>query len=420
MSKMPNLAEDFVKKMFLKYYSECFDQVCIPNLFKKREFGGLLSKERIMIRHRKIETAAELQEFLCSIIPSDVYFSSAYYEQPDAPEMNSKGWFGADLIFDVDADHLSTPCDKIHDDWICSKCGFAGKGISPEKCPVCNSEKFDVKTWPCELCVNAAKEEIIKLLEMLKSDFGFSDKEVHVFFSGHRGYHIHVEDDSIRTLDSVARKEIVDYVCGLGLTVAFGRSRYNDSDALNLLRTLRLSNYGWRGRIAQGVYNFISNAAREDYQNIGLKKNFVEAILANRNMILKNWREKGTLPLIKGVGVKNWSKIAEHCARVQSANVDTVVTTDIHRLIRLAGTLHGKTALKKMEFQPSEIEDFDPFKDAIAFKDGSTSVLVHSAPEFRLGDITFGPYKSEKVELPTAAALLLVCKNRAEVVSDGI
>ena len=54
---------------------------------------------------------------------------------------------------------------------------------------------------------------------MLENDFGFSLDELHVFFSGHRGYHVHVEEESVRSLDAMARKEIVDYVTGLGLTV---------------------------------------------------------------------------------------------------------------------------------------------------------------------------------------------------------
>ena len=417
---MSNPTFDFVHKMFLEYYKECFNRICMPRLFEKREFGTLLLNERIMVRHKKFETATELQSFLCTVIPSDVYCSSAYYEQPDALEMGAKGWSGADLIFDIDADHLSTPCDKVHDNWVCGKCGFSGKGVAPEKCPICNGEKFDVNTWPCEQCIDSAKEEIIKLLEMLTNDFGFSEKEIHVFFSGHRGYHVHVENEAIKTLDSMARKEIVDYTCSVGLDVVFQGLRENKSSALNILKALRLDDSGWRGRIAKGLYIFLSSAKQEDYRNIGLKKNVIEAIMANKDTILRDWREKGAIPVVKGVGFKNWKKLAECCARSQSANIDTVVTTDVHRLIRLVGTLHGKTGLKKVEFPISKIEDFDPFRSAVAFKSGSANVFVRSAPKFRLGEEIFGPYKNQKAELPTAAAMLLIRKNRAEVIDYNV
>ena len=80
------------------------------------------------------------------------------------------------------------------------------------------------------------------------------------------------------------------------------------------------------------------------------------------------------------------------------------------------GTLHGKTGLKKIEFPAKSLQDFDPFKEAVAFKKGEVKVLVSEAPEFRLAGETLGPYKNQMVTLPTAAAVMLICKKRAKVV----
>jgi DNA primase small subunit len=249
----------------------------------------------------------------------------------------------------------------------------------------------------------------MKLLDMLMEDFGFSDKELRVFFSGHRGYHVHVENEAVRNLDSAARKEIADYVCGLGLE--------NPSFALNEKRSkkLNVSYPGWQGRIARGIHDFALKAKAEDYRNIGLKANVAEAFAKSRIVVLKNVSESDTWESVKGVGPETWKKIVERFTLSQSASVDTVVTTDTHRLIRLGSTLHGKTGMKKTEFPITTIEDFDPFKSAIAFKKGTATVLVSDAPEFRLGDQTFGPYRNQRIELPTAAAILLVCRKRAEV-----
>ncbi|MGQ9507193.1 MAG: DNA primase small subunit domain-containing protein [Candidatus Bathycorpusculaceae bacterium] len=342
-------------------------------------------------------------------IPKDAYFSCAYYENPEA-EMEKKGWLGADLIFDIDADHLLTPCDKVHDEWECGNCGFKGKGVVPEKCPICNSEKFDVNTWPCEECLDSAKAETIKLLEILTQDFGFSENEIHTFFSGHRGYHVHIESDAVKTLDAMARKEIVDYVSALGLNIEKSVLAGEFSEK-GFIR-----GFGWTKRLVTGVEEFIANAGESDFLNIGLERRFVSAIMRNRDFILKNLLKSGMLGYIKGVSPQTWAKVIRHVAMLKSANVDTVVTTDIHRLIRLAATLNGKTGLKKIEFPVSAIDDFDPFKTAVAFKGGLVDVKVYDAPKFRIGEEMFGPYKNEKVELPTAAAILLICKNRAEVV----
>jgi DNA primase small subunit len=89
-------------------------------------------------------------------------------------------------------------------------------------------------------------------------------------------------------------------------------------------------------------------------------------------------------------------------------------------LIRLGGTLHGKTGLRKTEFPISALDNFDPFNDAVAFNGGTVSVNVFDAPKFRLADQTFGPYRNQKVELPVVAAVLLVCKKRAEVVESDV
>jgi DNA primase small subunit len=414
MREMSDLTRDFVQRLFLEYYTGCFDEIHIASKFEQREFAVFLTKERIMVRHRSFKTASEIQSFLCSTIPSDVYYSSAYYEQPDASEMSAKGWTGADLIFDIDADHIPTSCDKVHDEWTCIKCGLKGRGELPEKCPSCGGEKFENTTWPCELCLASAKLETTRLLDVLLRDFGFSEKEVHLFFSGHRGYHVHIESEGVRGLDAMARKEIVDYVRTLG----FDEALHGLDDKSE--GTLWLKDVGWRGRIARGIYKIVLNATMEDYKKMGLTKNIAETIMKNKDAIFKNLDEPRSVGIPSGVGRQTYRKLVEQSRKSQSARVDTVVTTDIHRLIRLPGTLHGKTGLKKVEFPIAALDDFDPFKSALAFRGGDATVFVSKVPEFRLGDEEFGPYKNERVELPSAAALLLACKKRAEVVAQDV
>jgi len=405
----------FVKKIFREYYNRDFSLGEAFPIIERREFGFLTFDGKTMLRHIGFQIRDTLESFLKKETYSDAFYSCAYYENPEA-EMDKKGWLGADLVFDIDADHIPTSCNKIHDEWSCGSCGFSGKGVLPERCPICGSQKIDANTWPCEVCLESAKIETIKLLDMLIRDFGFSKRDVHVFFSGHRGYHIHVENEVVKTLDTVARKEIVDYASGLGFDVISRGLNGKNSKMVRALQIPSMNDFGWRGRIAKGVYDFISNANEEDFKSVGLKKNIAEALSRNRDMILKSLEGARPSGTVKGVDFENWRKIVEFCVKSQSAKIDTVVTTDIHRLIRLPDTLHGKTGLKKVEFPMSAIDSFDPFESAVAFKIGAVSVFVSDAPEFRLGDETFGPYKNRKVELPTAAAVLLICKGRAEVV----
>jgi DNA primase small subunit len=403
-------SKDFVYSKFSEYYNDPSLVLPAPLHLEQREFAYLQFRERFMVRHRRFETIEGFQSLLRRNVPSDVYHSCAYYENPDF-DMEKKGWSGADVVFDIDADHIPTSCGKIHDEWTCQKCQFSGKGITPEECPICGGDKFSAKTWPCDLCIQTTREETAKLIDMLEKDFGFAASELHVFFSGHRGYHVHVEDEAVRSLDALARKELVDYVIGLGLNlfekeVKGKRGKRKASDKFNL------HDYGWNRRLKIGMEKFLSKASAEDLKSIGLRNN---AVLKSKDAILKRCIEDGRWDSIPGVSVQTWRKLAEHVKNLESANIDTVVTTDIHRLIRMNGTLHGKTGLLKKEFPASKLEDFDPFTEAVAFKKGTARVFVSDAPEFRLGGRTLGPYKEVTVELPTAAAIMLIQKGRAEV-----
>ena len=405
-------SRDFVYGKFSDFYNTPSTEIPSPSSLGQRELGFLLFKERIMLRHRVFARINDLRTFLSESVPSDVYRSCAYYENPEA-EMDKKGWLGADLVFDIDADHIPTSCNKIHDKWVCNKCGFSGKGMAPEACPVCESKKFETKTWACDLCLESAKDETAKLIDMLSSDFGFSDKELHVFFSGHRGYHVHVESETVKTLDAMARKEIVDYITGLGLLMLGGEAR-GRSTKRRRSRSFSLHDFGWNRRLKLGLRNFILKATKEDLIDAGVKSNSA-VILRNKELILKRCIEEGRWNSVKGVSVGTWRKLAEYVKDLESSKIDTVVTTDTHRLIRMNGTLHGKTGLRKVEFPVTRLADFDPFEEAVAFKEGAVKVFVSDAPKFRLGGSVLGPYRRQTVEVPTAAAVLLICRGRAEV-----
>ena len=118
---------------------------------------------------------------------------------------------------------------------------------------------------------------------------------------------------------------------------------------------------------------------------------------------------------VKGFGLSTWKTLSVKAVDRRSAKIDTVVTTDVHRLIRLPGTLNGHTGLLTMQVPRERLDEFDPFRDSLAFH-GEMRVRVKDAPQFQLAERQFGPYLNEEVELPSYAAMLLLCKHRAEPV----
>ena len=399
-------SRNFVYQKFADYYRDPSTAVPAVSSPEQREFGYLVFKERYMVRHEMFSSMTSLRAKLAETVPSDVYHSCAYYENPNF-EMDKKGWIGSDLVFDIDADHIPTTCNKIHDEFRCVKCGFEGRGITPDECPCCGATKFETKIWACDLCIQSAREEVAKLLDLLENDFGFSESELRVFFSGHRGYHLHIENEAVRSLDAMARKEIVDYVIGLGIKTFEKKGK--------TAAKFRLHDFGWNRRLKVGIKTFLSNASQEDLVKAGFDTRKLELLKEKKGTLIERCLDEGYWAGVMGIGDGTWMRLAEYIREEKAAKIDTVVTTDIHRLIRMNGTLHGKTGLKKVEFPAKNLQDFDPFTGAVAFKKGKAKVLVFDAPEFTLSGETLGPYKNQTVELPIAAAVMLICKKRAEV-----
>ncbi|MCW4018708.1 MAG: hypothetical protein NWF00_08560 [Candidatus Bathyarchaeota archaeon] len=418
-------SREWVYEKFSAFYKDPSYKFPPPTAFSQREYAFLLFKERAMVRHKGFASPTALRSTLRGRIPSDVYHSCAYYENPEA-EMDKKGWQGADLVFDIDADHIPTSCGKIHDEWKCTNpdCkvsgGMDGRDITPEVCPACGGVKFEVKTWACEECIDTTRGETRKLLDMLQNDFGFAEHELHTYFSGHRGYHIHVENQAVQSLDTMARKEIVDYVCGIGLEL-FDKKRKKKpkgKKSKTSSRAFSLGDYGWNRRLKIGMSKFIAESTKDDLREIGISKRGVDVLYKSKDAVLHRCIEEERWDTVKGVGFETWMRIAEHVKNREISQIDTVVTTDVHRLIRANGTLHGKTGLLKIEFPVKQLDTFDPFEEAVAFKKGTAQIVVSNAPQFSLRGETFGPYKNQTVTVSTAAAVLLILKGRAKLAEE--
>ncbi len=389
---MEKQTKAFVKNKFSNYYKSFKKQTVLPSSASQREFGFILFDGKTMIRHKNFKNLVELKNYLTSSTPSDAYYSSATYQYPEE-NMEKKGWLGADLVFDIDADHIPTPCRKIHDSWTCTNCKFSGKGLSPEECPICKQTRFNSRKWICDSCLESARSETIKLLEILINDLGFSENQLQVFFSGNRGYHVHVETESIRMLKSIARKEIVDYITGVGLKPELHGFPGKDKIALKNKGNIR----GWRGRLEKGNLEFFETSP-EEKANAGLNKQTIAKL--NKN-------EK--------ISQKIWLTIVEWIMEQKTSKIDTVVTTDIHRLIRLPNSLHGKTGFTKKETSIEELHNFDPLQEAIIFNEDEVKVSVSETPQFRIRKNIYGPYKQESIKLPMTAAIFLFCKGVAEL-----
>lgn len=369
-----------------------------------------------MIRHLSFNDEAELKAFVVDRPPAHMYYSSAYYEHPQDTNMNRKSWIGADLVFDIDADHIPTDCKINHDKWICLDCKTSGRGFPPEACTNCGRKRLETTTWVCDECLRVAKNEIFKLLEdYLIPDFGLTLREVEICFSGHRGYHLHITPEVFRQLTNDGRREIADYVRGVGLNQELQGFRILKNNEPLVGPDLKDS--GWRGRIAKALYAYIEQCNPEQLEEAIGSAKIAKKICDDKQEILEKMsRTPSWWGGLKPEGVQRFNKIAAASIKDVVCHIDERVTIDIKRLMRYPNSLHGKSGLKAVRVTYNDLKKFDPLNDAIAFKTGAVKVYVKDIPRIRIGEKEIGPLKEGiEVEVPKALGIYLMCRGAAEI-----
>jgi len=399
---------DFVAEQFQKWYRSHSASIPAPIEIKKREFAFITFHGRGMHRHIALPTEKELHRYFRNNVPMHAYHSSSYYEDPTA-DMSQKGWLGADLVFDIDADHFDLPCQKEHDRWWCRNCDEEGTGHHPEICK-CGKAQFETETWLCEHCLQAAKYETQKLMDILITDFGVDIEHLITNFSGNRGYHVHVHSDEFKPLDQNSRREIVDYIMAIGLEAEYqGFSRRNRGSRSTFAEG------GWRGRTGRAIYDYLSAASEKEIRSLKLGRNATSNILNSRDKILDTLVTKHPSNVIPFIDPKSLDKLLQEASKLQASEIDTVVTTDIHRLIRMPKTLHGKTGWQVQTIPYGQLPSYDPLMQSVIIRGDPVTLEFLRAPKIKILDTLYGPYDEEEATLPLGAALFYLCKKGARV-----
>jgi DNA primase small subunit len=361
-------------------------EITPPPDANEREWGYVPWTEgpgETYVRHKSLLDLGELSDFLARERPRHVYFSAGRYENPAASTMGEKSWRSSDLIFDLDADHLPSaePDDSYAE--MLAKC----------------------------------KDALLRLLDFLEDDFAF--EELTVVFSGGRGYHVHVRDEGIQQLERDARREIVDYVRGIGL----------DPDSLirkemrgNVTARVLPTDGGWGRRVHRRLLAFVDdiealdeNTALDRLQELegigeGRAKTIYGAIQQNREAIEAGNMEAG------GVGIRTLvDSLVGEVIESDNAPIDEPVSTDTNRLIRLPGSLHGGSGLAVRRIDRDAIDAFDPLVDAVpeTFRSHEITVRVTDGGRVELDGDSF-TLEERELSVPESLGVFLMCRGRAE------
>ncbi|MEA2051996.1 MAG: DNA primase catalytic subunit PriS [Euryarchaeota archaeon] len=386
----------FVTAKFGEYYR--WVKVEIPTDLWMREWGFVhfdhyYPAKLVMRRHKAFTAEEELVHYLHENAPAHAYFSTAIYKYPTA-KMADKDWLGADLIFDLDADHVIG--------------------------------EAEFQSYSYEAILKCVKEETRKLIDFLLNDFGFPENKMELVFSGSRGYHIHIETEQVRGLGSRERREIVDYVMATGLDInSFLVADSKDKSGKKSGREdLRLIPEGWGKRVLKGLIEFLHEiAAMEEKQAIkevksvgAMEKKKAKEILriANDETVMSRI-EKGQIPRFSDSIWQGLSKSSEAKYSAYADKPDAPVTADIKRLIRLPTSLHGKSSLQVKPLSIETFDDFDPLVNAVVFGDSLIEIRATRNSSITMKGESYEVEEGEVVSVPEHVALYFMCRGVAEI-----
>jgi DNA primase small subunit len=394
---------------FSDYYSSLnHHKLWTPPRLKSREWMFIPWGSRPPERHRGFLDKPELLKYLQSRAPHSCFHSTAYYKYPSERKMIDKEWLGADLIFDLDGDHLP--------------------GVSDRDFPT---------------MINLIQEQAWSLWDdFLKPEFGFKEEYIQTSFSGHRGFHIHVRDPKLFHLDSNARRELVNHIRGEGIDVR---------------TTLAGVDSRWKNRVQKGIQTVVEklkNISNEKSKNKDLIDNFND-ILVSRNSFSDNKfkslksktitkkilqladlsidenrikrlnNDSSLLVFGEALTPLFWELVKGDSSVIlgNAGETDEAVTVDVKRVIRHVGSLHGKCGLRVTDFplkrlNPYTSEKFDPLSETIVFKGEKMTKLKFIVDDAiaSLNDIEVSGSKGDIVKANESLSTFLTLKGWAEVV----
>ena len=375
-----------------------------PPRMPKREWMFIPFGGAPPLRHKSFRSENELRQFLSERAMHSCFYSTAYWKKPYELKMDDKVWQGADLIFDLDGDHLPGVTDRDF----------------PAMLDVIQEQAHGL--WN----------------DFLQPEFGFDEQFLQVTFSGHRGFHLHYRDPSLFHLDSEARRELVSHIRGEGVDVQGGLTRFNDDSA-----------NGWTKRIREQIPSLIDklvDIAQEAEGSakimkdlhLGLKENLQRegkpgkgpaSIKKLADMFLheerKNSVSHGQISRLGSLQGLFLDLVKSDASIVLGAagETDEVVTIDVRRQIRWPTSLHGKTGMRVTEFPLQRLDNdssnpFDALSEAFVFgSDKSVTVeIVVDDAVLRFGNESYDVSNGDQLFVSESAATFLSLKGWGKMV----
>ena len=376
-----------------------------PPRVKSREWMFIPFGGAPPLRHKSFSGVEQVRTFLSERAMHSVFYSTAYWKRPFEMKMADKLWQGADLIFDLDGDHLPGVTDKDF----------------PGMLEVIHDQAWSL--WN----------------DFLEPEFGFKEEHLQVTFSGHRGFHLHYRDPALFHLDSEARRELVSHIRGEGVDVKGGLARYHDEGA-----------QGWTKRIRNGMDDMIhtltgiSNKTGSFSEDLKRLETGLQSLLDREGQTSQRTADS----------IRKLADLVNHHDRVQrlkagrfellgkyqslflnllksdtsvvlgsAGETDEVVTIDVRRQIRWPTSLHGKSGMRVSEFPLSRLDPdgsnpYNPLYEALALGMDESIEVEYTVDDAiaQFGDRRLESKMGDRISIHETGATFLVLKGWAKLV----
>jgi len=178
---------------------------------------------------------------------------------------------------------------------------------------------------------------------------------------------------------------------------------------------------GWKGRISRGIIDLVNEIKRSENPEKKLRDCGVSARDAER---LVQELTEARVSRIKN-GFLDQSKtirkfflnsaLRKTAVSLTAGETDEPVTCDVKRLIRLPGSLHGKTGLKVVKILLEDLNDFHPLNDAVVLPDDPVRIHVSSPASIAMNNQRFHLEPGDH-EVPMYLAVFLIGRKEATLV----
>lgn len=371
---------NFLRGAFKEYFYG--EKRIYTDQLKRREIG-FIPFNGTMTRHMLLKDKAELDRFLTETVPRHLYHSLAFYDDPANRSMQAKVWRGAEFVFDLDADHIENAANMSYE----------------------------------EILAEVKKHTERLINKFLMGYLSLDADSLKLLFSGGRGYHIHINNESYYSMNSDQRREISNLVRGEGITT---------ENFLQMMKTAHLIGMGWFSEIDFAFRKEILNILDRHSSDI-IEKEKSEDLQATLNEKLKskNFKTKAEAyrraaegsviyRYINRLEREILDHIVDQAQKNNACEIDEPVSTDIHRLIRFPYSLHGKTGLVVKPIKLDNLKDFIPLVDGV-HNFGKELVTIVLPKKFKI-NFQDSEYDMEgRVEVPYPLAVFMVSSGRAKL-----